>query len=545
MLCALGNAEAADLQRELERVTPPAAPSVEPTPPVQIPAPPAQAPSEAGPRFDVVRYEVEGNTLLTKDSVASVVAPFTGKERNFADVERARQALQKAYVDSGFSAVLVIVPEQEVEAGVVRLKVIEGKIAQIKVEGNRFFDEQNIREGLPALRAGEAPNTRDVAANLRLTNENPAKKGNIVLKASETPNEIDATINVADEKFWRAAVTLDNSGTSQTTDGRISFAYQHANVANLDHVLSLQYTTSPEEIDAVTVFGTGYHIPLYSLQSSVDFFAGYADVDSGAVADLFDVSGRGTIFGARFNQLLSKRGSYDHRLAYGLDYRSYENDVRVQGGNETLVPDITVHPASLTYAGIWTYPQTKTNFYLTAAHNIKGGSDGQQEDFTAARAGADADYTLFRYGGNIVHAFANDVQLRLRLEGQLTNDALIPGEQFGLGGADSVRGFEEREITNDKGFHGGAELYFPDFGANLYEASSARALVFYDAGRVSRNRSLPGEISKTSIGSIGVGLRASVDRHVNFRLDYGYVIDGGGGRDEGDARAHASLNIVF
>ncbi|MGH8720302.1 MAG: ShlB/FhaC/HecB family hemolysin secretion/activation protein [Burkholderiales bacterium] len=493
----------------------------------------------------MARFEVEGNTLLAQLTIEQALAPFTGKERNFADVQRARNALQQVYSDAGFGAVLVTLPEQEIEAGVVRLFVIEAKLAGVSVEGNRFFESENIRFSLPALREGEAPNTRDIATNLRLANENPAKKSNIVFKTGNEPNEVEATINVADQKFWRSAITLDNTGTSQTTNSRISFAYQYANVANRDYLLNLQYTTSPEELNAVTIFGASYHIPLYSLASSADFFAGYADVDSGTVADLFDVSGRGTILGARFNQLLSKRGSYDHRLVYGLDYRAFENDVRVQGGSATLVPDITVHPASLTYAGLWVAPQTQTNFYLTAAQNIKGGDDGRQRDFTAARVGADADYRLLRYGAMFSSALPSDWQLRLSADAQYSDDALIPGEQFGLGGQDSVRGFEEREITNDKGYRGSLEFYTPDFAANFAANTRSRVVFFYDVGRVTRNRSLPGENKHTSIGSVGAGLRLSFGRRVNFRLDAARVVDEGGGRDDGDSRKHASLNILF
>ena len=84
-------------------------------------------------------------------------------------------------------------------------------------------------------------------------------------------------------------------------------------------------------------------------------------------------------------------------------------------------------------------------------------------------------------------------QARLAGDGQLSRDVLVAGEQYGIGGQDSVRGFGEREISNDRGLRLGAELHGPDFGARLGPGVAAHALLFADHGRVRRNRPLPGE----------------------------------------------------
>jgi len=55
---------------------------------------------------------------------------------------------------------------------------------------------------------------------------------------------------------------------------------------------------------------------------------------------------------------------------------------------------------------------------------------------------------------------------------------LISGEQFGLGGADSVRGFEEREISGDDGIQLNLETHSPSFGPGL------RPLAFADGSKI-------------------------------------------------------------
>src|SRR5687768_17222177 len=87
-----------------------------------------EAPSDTTTRFDIARFEVEGNTPLSQQAAQDLFVPFTGKSRDFGDVQRAVEALESAYQRLGFSVVHVIVPEQVLSEGIVRLKVIETRI---------------------------------------------------------------------------------------------------------------------------------------------------------------------------------------------------------------------------------------------------------------------------------------------------------------------------------------------------------------------------------------------------------------------------------
>ncbi len=154
-----------------------------------------------------------------------------------------------------------------------------------------------------------------------------------------------------------------------------------------------------EDPSKISVYGAGYHIPLYSHADSLDFYASYSTVDAGSVsAGLFDltVSGAGTVVGAHFNHDFPRIGHYDSRLVVGFDRKAFRNDVELQGVQ--LGGDVTVDPLSLSYAGTWTLPAGNLNFYLTGVRNIPGGSQADDSNFTAARSGAPSGYGLLRYG---------------------------------------------------------------------------------------------------------------------------------------------------
>lgn len=538
--------------------------------PIVVEAPASQGTPAAGPssaessslKFDIVRYHVDGNTLLSAAAVRRALLPYLGRQKDFGDVQHALEALQRVYLDAGYSVVQVNLPEQELESGEVRFAVVEPKLAKIDVQGNGHHSEKNILNSVPALRPGGIPNSTEIARDLKVANENPSKQTQVLLRTGDTDGEIDATVKVADSKPVKYSVSLDNTGTDQTGRFRLRFGYQRANLWGRDHTLVFQYITNPEHVSKVTAVGVGYHVPLYRLGDSLDFVAGYSNVDSGTVQDLFNVSGAGVIFAARYNHNFNRIKDYEHRLMFGLDYRAYQNSVKAVGSDFPLVPDITVHPASVVYGGTLHRPNAELNFYVGPAQNIfPGGNDGAPSDFqgpsanfpNGARKGAKAGYRIWHFGANYSRTLA-DWQLRATFNGQYTDDALIVPEQFGLGGAGDVRGFEERQYSDDKGYQSSFEIYTPDLAKKVgYPGGHLRFLVFYDTGTVGRNFLQPGEKEGISADSAGVGVRLLTREIFSLKMDFAYVLHDGGGDPtvgepdgrRGSSTLHAAAVWVF
>lgn len=509
--------------------------------------------------FDIDRFNIEGNTLLKPEEIEAVLKPFTGKNREYDDVQRAIEALSQRYRSEGFSVVWVVAPEQNLDQGVVTLQVIEMRIDKVIIQGNRFFDDLNIRASLPALKEEVSPKAGDISANVLLCNENPAKQVAVVLRPGEKQGMVDASVEVIDVQPLKVFMTFDNTGNPQTGDFRLGAGMQYANLFNRDHVGTFNYVTSPGKEDLVSLYSGSYRLPLYSLGDSMDFIIAYSDVSAGTaqtVAGPLNFSGKGSVYGWRYNQLLKRQGEYSHRLVYGLDYRAYENDCTLGNfgavGCGPAAVDVTVRPVSLAYSGNWATPGRSSDFYVALSHNIPGATNGGESDFKAARPspnggdGASSRYTILRFGASMVNAFESNWQVRVAFNAQYTDDALVSGEQFGIAGATSVRGFLEREIARDKGYSANLELYTPNLAGNLLPSDSKlRGLLFCDFARAANNQ-LAGEAKQsTSIASLGVGLRLNIKSNFNLRFDLARVIDEGGSKQTGDIRGHIAVYLSF
>ena len=523
--------------------------------------------------FDIVRFQILGNTLLPKSKVQAVVAPFVGTKRVYGDIEKALEALEVAYRAAGYSTVQVWVPEQELTSGVVHLQVTEAVIGKVLISGNKHFDNANIRASLPALKEGKAPNLREMSENIQLANENPAKQVGVTLGMSEEEGKVDAKVAVTEENPQRVFLTADNTGTAATGRTREGVAYQNANLFNRDQTLTLAYTGS---VDApagvrVDIFSLGYRVPFYALGDSLDFIYGKSSVNtpsaSPTLGGTLGIVGKGDIFGLRWNHDFARRGEYSSKLIYGLDYKFINSTCTVAGNPASIDPPTppiaacvpyTTRPFSLTYTGQKQSPGQMFDYNIGIAHNLALGSrytnvDGTIDRYSYLTPGnrrTRDDFNVIRLGGSYLRALKTDWQLHLAVNGQYSGDPLVAAEQLGLAGSTAVRGFDERAVSADSGYVINAEIYTPELvkkGSDL--RGSLRALGFYDLGR-GYNQNVPGGSltpARVSIASVGAGLRYALGKDFSLRFDLAQVVDGGpvGTKKRGDWRGHVNLMIAF
>lgn len=509
-------------------------------------APPAPAAQETSLRFDIRSYTLDGGSLLDKAEIDRTVAPYIGKSKDFTDVQRALEAVEELYVRKGYSAVHVSLPEQELEQGNIRFRVIESRLAAITVRNSKFikfFSDDNVLRALPSVRAGNFPRAKHIARELQFANENPARQLNVVLKAAEKDEGVDATVIVTESKPSAWNVTLDNTGSPETGRSRLGLSYRHANLFDRDHAGSLQAQVSPEYMDRVRVLSGSYKIPFYQWGDSADFSLGYSNVNS-LVGGFANFQGGGVIFGSHYNRTLDKWGSFEPHLIYGLDIRDFKTVQQTTPPVTVMYNEVMVMPVSLGYSAQGKMEQAEVGFNVMLAANLPWLSQGRKEafvnyDLVDPGKTYTVDYRMLRFGGNYVQTVSRDWQLHAAFNGQWSGDVLVQGEQLRLGGADGVRGFSEGSEGGEKGVRANLEAYTP---AYLRWNASTRALLFLDAGTVSATGG-----TNAFISSAGVGMRSSFANHMALRMDFARILKAGSDpmQQAGTWRAHLALSANF
>lgn len=510
-------------------------------------------------RFDIHRFQIEGNTLLTADELDQRVAPYLGTRREYGDIQRALEAVELAYRQRGYAAVQVYAPEQELTDGIVRLQAMETVVGALKLEGElHHFDESNVRAALPALREGQTPNAFDLSAQLALNNENPAKQVEVILGLGEAEGTVDAKVKVNESDPLRVSFSLDNTGNAQTGRHRSGIALQHANLWNRDHVGTFSYQTSPEKPEQVSVYSLSYRVPVYAWAGAFDVILAKSTVNAGVMpttAGNLSFAGSGTVVGLRYTQALPRQGDVTQKLTLGWDIKANDNTCTLgsygAAGCGPSAVDVTLRPISLAWQRLQVGAGEMTEITASLAANLPGSENGRDADFQAARPsptggpGARAQYYVVRGGITHQQVLDGDWQLRLLTQAQWTPQALLAQEQQGLAGSTAVRGFAEREVSRDTGLLLSLEAHTPNLAHALVVPGTLRALAFADAAQ-GRNHLLAGETQpRSQLASWGLGLRYNESKALSAKLDVAQVVTPNGTRKAGDWHGHFSLNLAF
>lgn len=499
--------------------------------------------SDASSSFDLNEIRVDGDTVLPQEQVEEVVYPFLGPGRTAKDVEAARVALQDAYKAAGFVTVSVQ-PGRWVDrqGGVVLLTVIERRVGRLRVKGAKYFVPDAVREGAPSVAPGSVPNVKAIAADLAGLNMLPDRTVEPSLRPGRLRDTVDVDLDVTDKLPLHGTLELNNRNNADTTPLRLNASLTYDNLFQRGDSASFSYSVAPENVRDAEIESASYlfHIP----DSKLSLLLTYLHSNSNIIAlGTTDVAGRGSTAGFRLLVPLGTTtdgagGSFTHSFSVGWDYkRFYELD---QFGNEhngqflegATAPNhapITYYPLAASYAANWSGPKSTTDVNLGLTLGLdQAGSDAAQ--FDNKRLGANPNFAVLHATVTREQDLPHDVQLWGSVQAQETNEPLVQSEQFGLGGADSVRGYLEAEALGDWGVSAQTELRSPDIKKYVKgPLRSWRFHLFADGGIIGNRQPIPSVGTRTSQGlsSAGVGTRVNLWGYLNGAVQDAQVFNSG------------------
>lgn len=496
--------------------------------------------------FDIWEYRVEGNSLLDPIRIERTVYPFLGPGKGLQEVESARQALEREFRLAGYPTVLVDIPEQDVVDGVIQLKVTEGKVDRLRISGSRYYSLGRIRSGVPALAQGVVPHLPSVRQQLgELSQESADRAITPVMRPGRTPGTLEVELKVKDELPLHGSLEINGRNSASTSRTRLVGSLRYDNLWQKFHSASLQYQLSPEKTDEVQVLAGTYVLPLGQSRNRLALYAIHSESASEiASAGALSVIGEGDIVGVRAVVPLEGGEDYFHSITLGADYKDFKEGV-VLTGADTLNTPISYMPFSIRYDGSLRSGQTGTSFGIGATFGIRG-IVGEQMEFENKRIYSRSNF--FHLSGDLKHQrpLSGGYTLAGRLSGQLADSPLISNEQYGAGGAESVRGYYESQVLGDDGITGSMELQTPHLGRDGWEAlNSLRAHLFVDGAYLRVRKPLPGNAASYDLASTGLGMRLKAWGHLGAEVDVAYPLYAQGKVAEGDTRVHFRVITEF
>jgi len=262
----------------------------------------AWAQGETGAQFDIDEFRVEGNSLLGAEAIEQAVQAHMGPSRSLKDVEAARAALEKRYHDAGYLTVLVSIPEQSVDSGVVGLQVTEAPVAKLRVVGAQYHLPSAIKAQVDQVAEGQVPNFDELQKSLTAINRAADLKVAPVLKPGKAPGTVEVQLDVDDQLPLHGSVDLSNRQSLNTSATRLGASMRYDNLWQLGHSLGVTLQTSPQDTRETQVVSLNY---LWPLSRSGDALSLYVVSSNSQFATLYNSPGLGMlgnthIAGARY-----------------------------------------------------------------------------------------------------------------------------------------------------------------------------------------------------------------------------------------------------
>ncbi len=526
----------AERERELPEIERPRVPVLPPAPP---PRPERRDELASGLRVRVREFRFEGNTVFDDQELAQVAAPYLGRELGAEDLRALRDALTLHYARSGYVNSGAILPDQEVGAGVVVYRIVEGRLAAVEIEGNRHFRPGYLRSRLD-LGRDEPLRIQALEERLQvLLQDDRIRRLDAQLGPGDRLGEAVLDVQVEETSPWRAWLEASNhqSPSIGAERGRVHFA--HRNLTGNGDVLGGFYGLT-EGLDDVEL---AYELPITARDTRLRLRFRHSDSD--VVEEPFDdidIESRSMTWELGVRHPLRRTATSE--LALGLsgewrESRSYLLGSRFSfsEGAENGKSRVSV----LRFLQEWV--RRDGSQVLALRSTLSWGLDA----FGATvQGGSTEDGQFLAWLGQFQWARRFEpwaIEGIVRTDLQLASDPLLPLEQFSVGGAASVRGYRENQLVRDMGFASSLELRIP-LWRSREGGSSVQLAPFVDVGRAwNTKRSTPGP---KTLSSAGVGLRVALFRRLRGELYWAEEIRGvnePSDRDLQDTGVHFRLAV--
>ncbi|MBD2511077.1 ShlB/FhaC/HecB family hemolysin secretion/activation protein [Nostoc muscorum FACHB-395] len=502
---------------ELPQPLPPPAELFPPS--VPTPTPDEPLPGKFPQTIVVERFEVIGSTVFSPEELAVATAEFTKRPISLSEVYQARSKITDLYVRNGYITSGAYIPPQTIQSGVVKIQVVEGKLEDIQVTGTRRLNPNYVRSRL-AIATSAPLNRQRLLEALQLLQLNPLIQNvSAELSAGSRTGSSLLEVKVSEAKTFSSQIVLDNGRSPSVGSFRRRLQLNEANLLGLGDALGVAYTNT----DGSNSLDANYTLPLNPRNGTLTF--NYGITSSNVIEppfDVLDIHSDSRYYELTFRQPIVQTPTQE--FALGLTASRRESDISSLLQREGF-PGSVLSPgadeqghtkvSAFRFFQEWTSRNSREVIALRSQFSL--GIDILSP--TINQNAPDSRFFAWQGQAQWVRLLAPETLMLLRLNTQLASRTLLPLEQFGLGGQDSIRGYRQDYLLTDNGTFVSAEVQVPILRLPKID-STLQVVPFVDFG-VGWNSSDRENPNPNTLAAVGLGLRWSQGDRFTVRLDWG------------------------
>lgn len=486
--------------------------------------------------FVLKELSVEGSRVYKSGVLAGLAKEKLGNQVSVADIFRLADKMTARYRNDGYLLSTVVVPPQKIDNGKVVLKVVEGFVDKVVVEGLPKRHQAKIKRYLKKVVGKRPLKSSTLERYLLLVDDLPGIDVQSFMRPS-SDNGGAATLTVK-PKMKRVSgwLTADNRGREVVGPYQVTLGARVNAIAHLGQSLTGQVVTTPKEHEELKHVSMSLGQELGTEGTTVALSASAMLSEPGEELEALDLKSQSMGFdlmlrtkpfrSRQANLFFSITGSVRESVTEALDADLSEDRSRTV----KLSADLQTLDGS---------GATSISFDANQGIDLLGATpDGST---LLSRGDAKAEATWFGLRLSRAQRLSRPVGLHLTVRGQYSLHALSASREFAVGGEANASAFDASEITGDHGVSGRLELRLtPALDGKKRKKwmrnSGLQVHAFGDGGYVwqaSSSQALGQQNAR--IASAGVGARFNAGPHLSGSVEAAMPflknIDSEGNRD--------------
>ncbi|NQZ32437.1 MAG: ShlB/FhaC/HecB family hemolysin secretion/activation protein [Oceanospirillaceae bacterium] len=427
------------------------------------------------------------------------------------------------YREQGAILATVYLPAQDVTGNTVKFHLLAGVLESVEPDGETKFSDMQLRR--PFLsQLGKTVQKNAIESGLLTLLDFPGLDVSGVLEAGESVGSSKMVLSVEDGQKVQGSVYVDNQGSRYTGEIGLGASLSINNPFGLIDRLTLNAAiqnkpTTEGDKSVSPSYSGGISYTFRPFDPNYIFNIGYNSNKYEIGRELTELGFAGqtqSLTASVRKQLLRSRVSNSYVEA-GFELKSSETtrDESVQSHDKLTNINVSIgydHSDSLAGGG---FSQGSMKLVKGLENTLGSRSNDDSEISRISLSGvAPVDFSKFQFNLARYQKITKNLNVAVKLQGQYSRDALVSIEQFGLGGANSVRAYSGAEYMADSAYYIGVEFITraPGFAdkAAFNDRTWGEVLqlsLFVDYAKGHKNDALANEIEDIELSGIGVGVR--------------------------------------
>lgn len=500
-----------------------------------------------GQKFKLNRVTYKGNTIFKAEILAKISEKLVGQQVSFADLNEVTNAITNLYKKEGYLTSRAIIPPQEITNGNVVIQIVEGTVGSIKIEGGRWVKADYVMNSFlksNSIEEDKIFNIRALSRSMEELNTPKYLKGQVMLEKGKKTGETDIVLDLKDRFPLSFGIGWDNTGRELVGIQRAGLFTSLENVTGIGDRLWVNNTlsTGTYGLDA------GYSIPLDEKGTKLVFGYSMSNTNLGGEYSAYNVKGKSNNFSTSIVRSLLKGKDYEVNSRIAFD---------MMNAKTTMLGSQTLNDYSLRVlrAGISANKTDSDGRWIGDAV-VSAGLPCLGGTQTDNYGEPNANFVKLNTYLTRVQKLPKDCLGIIRLNTQFSSSSLFPAEQMQLGGAYTVRGYNEGAMLGDAGYVLSFEArspipflpqmiepyYWPGKSIKIPIKDSVKFAVFYDQGLTHLVQQSTPATSQNFFNSVGAGLRISLGHHTTANIDLGIPIGPSKYDGQSPVRLHFSIS---